>query len=262
MKIEKINGLVILFIIISIIWQCLYNNVNAVFNNDPMLKNLKINGQELEQGFDMFTTEYTIIVKEDVEKINIEAIPDDENADVQIIGNTELKLGKNEIEIKVTAENKINSQSYFLNITRGNAENANANLKDLKIENYELAPMFNDKTINYAFEYPENIEEVEVEAIPSDPNARIEIIGNKMLKEKYSKIEVKVIAKDNITTKSYYIIAKKQGDDTEDEEANNEEYMSQKTEKGTFLKELIIVISLILAIIVITIMLRRKRNEK
>ena len=70
-------------------------NAEDAKNNNPMLKDIKINGKEIEPNFDMFTTEYVLSVDEEVDVVEIEAIPDAENAEVEIIGNTNLEEGKN-----------------------------------------------------------------------------------------------------------------------------------------------------------------------
>lgn len=178
-------------------------------NNNPMLKSIKINGENIKPAFEMFTTEYVMSVDEKVEKVKIEATPDDSKASVKIIGNTNLQLGRNTIEIKVTAENGRSTQSYFLYITRGDEKSSNAYLKELKIKNYDIAPIFNKEVINYAFEYQKNENSFEIEAIPEEQNAKVEIIGNENINNQTKTIQVKVTAKDNQTIKTYYIIAKK-----------------------------------------------------
>lgn len=207
-------------------------------NNNPMLKAIMINGRDIEPEFEMFTTEYVITVGESVDEVNIKAIPDDENATIEILGNTKLKLGRNKIEIKVTAEDGQAKQSYFVYITKGNSESANANLKEITIKDCELAPAFEKNTINYAFEYPGNLEKVEIQAIPEDNEAKVEIIGNENLEKVTQNIEIKVTAKDNETVKTYYLIAKKLGTLIESPEGKeNEQYAEYKMETEENLQE-------------------------
>ena len=175
------NKVRIFFTIISSIIFILaqFSTVNATAkNNNPMLKDIKIDGYSIEPKFEMFKTEYILTVEEEVDKVEIEAIPDDEKASVEIKGNTTLEFGRNEIEIQVTAENGQAKQSYFLFITKGDSSQANANLKEIKIKNIELAPIFDKNTINYAFEYPESLEQLKIEALPEDEEAKVEIVGN------------------------------------------------------------------------------------
>lgn len=236
-------------------------------NNNPMLKDIKINGYSIEPKFEMFTTEYVLTVGEEINKIEIEAIPDDEKAKVEIKGNTILKSGRNEIEIEVIAEDGQAKQSYFLYITKGNRSQANANLKEIKIKNAELAPTFNKDTIQYAFEYPENLEQLEIEALPEDEEAKVEIIGNKNLKEVSQNIEIKVTAKDGQTIKSYYLVAKKSGREVESPEGNDplliEPKEPEEQDKRNFDRLIIVILAIVMVLVAIKIREgRKKKNEK
>ena len=245
-------------------------NVNAeTRNNNPMLKAIKINGEDIEPKFDMFTTEYVVIVDDNVEKVNIEAIPDDSNAMVKVIGDEKLKKGRNQFEIKVVAEDKISEQSYYIYITKGDRNISNANLKSLQIGEYELAPTFEKNTINYAIEYPEKLQKLEIIAETEDKNAKIEILGNEKLEKKYQSIEIRVTAEDNQTIKTYYIIAKKSGIDVENEQ-EIEEKSNKQLEENLIVEEnlnevrkgngiiIIVILSIIIIIIILTVKERRK----
>ena len=210
-------------------------------NNDPMLKDIKINGEEINPPFEMFTTEYIVQVPEETTSIQIEAIPDDENASVEIIGDTDnLTIGRNQIEIKVTAENGIATQSYYIFVTRGNEEESNANLSSLTVKDVELAPNFDRNVINYAIEYPQELEKLEIEAIPEDDDATVSIIGNEHLTEISQTIEINVTAKDGQTIKTYYIIAKKAGmevENPEGKETNVENIVAEETNRESETKK-------------------------
>ena len=236
-------------------------------NNNPMLKDIKIDGNEIEPTFEMFTTEYIVQVPEKTTQIQIEAIPDDENANVEIIGNTEnLEIGRNEIEIKVTAEDGIATQSYYIFVTRGNNQNTNANLKSLVIANTELAPTFDSNNINYAVEYPKDLEQLEIEAVPEDEEATVNIIGNENLTEITQTIEVQVTAQDGQTQKTYYVIAKKAGMEVESPEGEDISQEDGTTKENTSenipLKVIGILIIIIIVIIAIIVILRKAKNKK
>lgn len=271
MKKSKLKiGIIIVALIFFTIVQI--SVVNAAQNNNPMLRNIKIKGYNLEPSFEMFTTEYLITVGENVEKIEIEATPDDKNATVKVEGNTNLKLGRNKIEIKVTAEDGKAKQSYFIYVTKGDANKANANLKEIKIKNVELAPAFDKNVINYAFEYPESLEQLEIEAMPEDEEAKVEIIGNEKLKEVTQTIEIKVTAKDGQTIKTYYLIAKKAEREVENPEGNEptlEENNKELKEQDEMKKQKSnVVFYSIIGIVVIVILASlirgrlKKKNEK
>ena len=248
-----INMLLLLIIMIFIIGQ--ENVVNAeTKNNDPMLKDIRINGSEIEPAFEMFTTEYIIQVSEETTNIQIEAIPDDENANVEIIGDTQnLSLGRNEFEIKVTAENGIATQSYYIYVTRGNSKSTNANLKSLTVVNAELAPAFNSNTINYAVEYPKDLKQIEIEAIPEEEGATVKIIGNEDLTEITQTIEIQVTAQDGQTIKTYYVIVKKAGMEVESPEGKDISQKNGNTEEKISENIPLKVIGILIIIIVVII---------
>ena len=71
---------------------------NEVFG----LSKLEIKNQTLSPKFDVETYEYTIGLKEDISSLEIEAVANNENATVEIIGNENLQEGENVITILVT----------------------------------------------------------------------------------------------------------------------------------------------------------------
>ena len=115
-------------------------------------------------------------------------------------------------ELMVGTLAREDKQNYYVYITRGDKEKSNANLKSLKIGEYELAPNFSPDTINYAFEYPQNLESLDIEAIPENQNAKVEIIGNENLKEVTQNIQIKVTAEDE-TVRTYKIAVTKEKKD-------------------------------------------------
>lgn len=252
--------------IVTIISVFLGNEVKAeTRNNNPLLIEITIDGKEIEPKFDQFITDYVIAV--DKEKIQIDAITDDPNASCEIIGDTNLKIGINEFEIKVTAEDKKTTMSYYLHITRtDNIEKANATLKSLEVDGFELSPRFNEKDINYYIQYNGIIDKLNIKAIPENENAKVEITGN----ENYNAgsvqlIKIKVTAEDNKTTKIYQITAKKEGEDVENPQGleEYEKELQQEKNKEQINKNSIYLLlgicGIIVVIIIFCVYKKRKR---
>lgn len=78
------------------------------------LSTLSINGQPLE-GFDADVFEYQEVVASDVKELDIDAVTEADNAVVNV-SETQLNIGKNEIDISVRGSN--GEQVYKLSITR------------------------------------------------------------------------------------------------------------------------------------------------
>lgn len=269
-KKASINMLIVMFITLFLI---VFGNfkVNAENrNNNPLLREIIINGDETKVMFDQFVTDYTIAT--DKEEIKIEAIPDDPNASVKIIGNTKLEIGKNDIEIKVIAEDKKTIQSYFLHITRGKEpEKANANLKDLSIEGVELNPRFNSKDIKYHIEYDKIVDSLNIKATAESKNAKVEIVGNeKFYTGTNHVVNIIVTAEDGITTKTYQIIARKAGEYVEDETGLEDvekdiikaEGKQEENNNNTPINIVIIIVpSIILIAIFLKVIMKRKKSK-
>ena len=85
------------------------NNSDDNKSNNSNLKELSVDGYKLEKVDD---NNYTLSVLNDISNINIKAQAEDSKANITGIGNHELKIGENNIEIIVTSEagtqNKIN----------------------------------------------------------------------------------------------------------------------------------------------------------
>lgn len=255
-------GLVILLISIFIIIPI--SKVNAeTRNNNPLLREILIDGEAIQPEFDQFITDYVIAVEK--ESIEIQAVPDDPNASVEIIGNTKLEIGKNDIEIKVTAEDGKTTQSYYLHVTRGDTNKANANLKSLEVEGITLNPVFNSKDIKYYVEYEGIIDKLNITAIPENENAKVEIEGN----DNYNTgsvhvVKISVTAEDGVTIKTYQIIAKKAGEDAEDPSGleNFENEIKQVEEqKQNYNIIIVTIVALVIICILIFIIIKKKKSK-
>ncbi len=249
MEIKNITKSVLIFAIMFVISFFTTQVQSAVMkNNNPLLSGINIDGQAIEPAFDQFITDYVLAVDASKETINIEPQTDDPNATAQIIGDTNLKEGVNDFEIKVTAEDGTTTNSYFLHITKGDTAKANVALKDIQVEGLTLNPKFNEKDTNYLVEYEGYIDKLNITAIPEDEKAKVEIIDNENFSSVIHEVTIKVTAQDNITTKEYKITAKKAGENVEDpsgleqyEEANGEN-TSQTEENKKAVNPIVVVI--------------------
>lgn len=138
---------------------------------DATLKSLKISNASFE--FESGVFDYEVTVLKSVEKLEIEAIPNDLDANIKI-DNPTLEIGENTVKIEV--ENDGNKKTYTLKVTKLDEEDKNlANLESLTIEGYELE-FKEDK-----YEYDLTIGDVNflvIDAIPKVSDSEVEITGN------------------------------------------------------------------------------------
>ena len=87
---------------------------------DASLKNLTVKGYKLD--FTKDEKKYYLTVDYDVKKLTVNALPNNEKADVKITGNDKLIVGKNTIKIVVTSEDKTKVDTYQIVVTRNDEE--------------------------------------------------------------------------------------------------------------------------------------------
>lgn len=94
-------------------------NVTKGEENPLGLSELKIEGYSLNPEFSTDIHEYILdIADTSVTSLNVQAVANIENAEVEIVGNTELKLGENIITILVKSDNnEIATYQIIVNIT-------------------------------------------------------------------------------------------------------------------------------------------------
>lgn len=145
------------------------------------LSSLKVTPSGLTPEFDANTTQYTMTVGSNIDKLDIEAIAEDEKAKVEITGNEELKLGDNIIKIAVTAEDGT-VRTYMITVTK--EETVQFGLSELSIEGITLTPEFSTGVYEYTANTDnKELKELNITTKASDEDAKIEIIGNSDFKE-------------------------------------------------------------------------------
>lgn len=149
---------------------------------------MHLNVEGLSPAFQKTITRYNLIVGNDISQIIVNAIAEDANAKVNVIGNTNLAIGTNEIRITVTAQDEKTTKTYIIEVTKTeNPELANANLENLAIENVTLEPEFSPDVISYNGIIGSTVESIHILAVPQVEGANIEITGadNIQFRRKY-----------------------------------------------------------------------------
>ena len=174
--------------------------VQSIVNND--LESLEIKNYTID--FDKDKTNYTIIVDNDVESVEIVAKAVESSAKISIEGNENLVSGTNQATITVTGKDNT-TKTYTINVIKKSSDEdivdskSDVYLEELKIKNYTID--FNKKVDYYDIKVESDVKSLEISAIASDNQAKVEIKGNNNLQNK-SKIEIIVTALDG-SSKTY-----------------------------------------------------------
>ena len=175
--------------------------------NSTQLKSLRLNVEGIVPDFETDIYDYSLTLPEQLKEIkDIEVLPiaENENAKIEVSGNKNLKDGLNIINVVVTNQGK--SQEYKIKVTKTqNLEMANTNLENLAIEYAILSPEFNEQITRYNTQVANEINQLNILAIPENEQGKVEILGNNNLNEGNNKIEIKVTAPNGFTQRIYEI---------------------------------------------------------
>lgn len=167
------------------------------------LKTLTVTPEGLSPKFNASITEYAMNVGATTKKVEIEAIPEDEKAKVSITGNTDLEIGENTVEVKVTAEDGT-TKTYKIIVTK--EEKGQLKLKELLIEGLPLQPEFNSDVYEYTLALDKNnVTELNITATPNKEDTEVEIVGNANLKIGANIITILLKSKDGEENATYQV---------------------------------------------------------
>jgi hypothetical protein len=163
----------------------------ASVNN--LLSSLTVTNATLAPAFDANTTTYTTDVPFDVTNLTLTAKAADAKARVAIDNKALAVGGVTDVKVTVTAESGA-QRVYTISVTRANDPNyvpqTISTLADLTVSGFLLSPLFNATDMTYLVWLPYEVESITVNAVPSDPKASFEAVGESVL----------VAGKDNIVT--------------------------------------------------------------
>ncbi|MDE6142432.1 MAG: cadherin-like beta sandwich domain-containing protein [Bacilli bacterium] len=171
-------------------------------------------------GFKPSIKEYTVNVAHDKKSVSISAETQDSKATIIYRYNNhdykefkDIKISDNNVvEVIVSAENG-DKETYVVNIIRD--KNNDANLDNIKINGFDLDKKFDKDTTSYNVEAKYNTDSIDISVDPSDSKATVYINGkeattsNIKLIDGINEVEIKVIAEDGKTSKTYTVTINK-----------------------------------------------------
>lgn len=227
----------------DITYYACYTTNTAQVVDKLALKDLNIKNPDNEEdiNFGKFSKDkdtYTFSVLYDVENLYINATPEDSNTKVSIAGNENLIVGENKIVI--TLSNLTETKEYVLNVTRlheGETIDLNNYLSSLVIGGYSLN--FDKKVFDYSLTIDQNIDKLEITAIPENETDEVNILNN-----------------SNLTNGSIVLI------NVVSENGDSTTYRIAITKDSNFFLLIIIAIAILMLLIIIFIIIVILKNKK
>ncbi len=174
-------------------------------NTDATLSELNVTGIEGFK-FKKDTYAYNYTVPNDVTKINVTGKVNNPKSTATGFGSYNLKVGKNNIVVKVTAENQ-STKSYVIQITREGTvsdtttvKSSNCYLSNIWVEGATI--VFNKELTEYEMFVPYSQSILNMTYYAEHKNANVQLIGDKELKVGNNSIALVVTAEDG-TMKTY-----------------------------------------------------------
>lgn len=212
------------------------------------LKSLSLDVEGITPEFSKDNLEYYLIVDLSIEKIKIDAVPEDLKSTVTVRGNSNLEEGENTIDIIVKAESG-DTKTYKIHVTRTkDLRFSDASLKSLSVKGFNFYPSFKPNIYNYNLLINEKIDKLDILAETEVEEASFEITGNENLAEGDNLIKIVVTAQNGEAKREYKINA----------------YISSKTVKTQQMnkKQAYVLIAILgLAIIVTGAFVIKQRNK-
>ena len=170
-------------------------------SSDSTLKSLSVSGYKYSPAFSPKTTTYNMTVANGITGLYVQAVPNDSKAKLEITGDSKWAVGKNTIEITVTAEDG-SKTVYKVNVTRESEKKKSSDKNvDFRINNpHTITPNFSNDKDEYEVTVPNDITKLDLSVTPYDKNAKVSITGNeKFTTDGENIVKIKVTAEDGST---------------------------------------------------------------
>ena len=186
-------------------------STNNAIKSDATLKSLEVKGFELKPSFNKNIHNYYLTVANNVTKLNISAIPNVSTSAVSISGSNNLKVGLNEVLVKVTSKNGTTS-TYKIIVNRLDVNPTDAYLDNLGVGGTGFDQEFYPEIEVLTITVDSNTYSLDLNYLPVNQNSIIEVTGNENFVSGINIVTIKVT--NNGQVKIYTIIVNKLKDST------------------------------------------------
>lgn len=143
-------------------------------SSDYTLKSLKVTNGKLDKEFDPEVYEYTVTVDKTTKELSFDFEYNYKNDKYYISNNNDIISGQKVKFFGVAEDGTKNEKPYVFIVKK---EEANLNLKSLKIKGYALNETFKASKLEYTAQIPYEAVDVTIETAPEDSEAKVKITG-------------------------------------------------------------------------------------
>ena len=194
-----------------------YRQPDGPLSDDATLKSLSVAGGSL--AFNSATTEYNVTIPADYTGAVSVAYETNHPAATVISNQPNLDniIAPAAVKISVTAEDKVTTKLYTINISRDSGPviiDNNANLSSITLSAGSLTPAFSTTTTEYTVDVENSVSSMEVTAIAESPKANVvvNLSGNTPLTAGASTDFIITVVAEDGTSKDYKVTVKRAPD--------------------------------------------------
>ncbi len=208
------------------------DSTTTTLSSNAYLSQFRVDQPGITPAFSKTIYNYAITVGEDVNNLNVTAVPEYNKATVSISGNTNLKEGDNTITIRVTAQDKKNVKTYRIIVTKtDDPVKSNAYLQSLFVKDLTLNPTFSAEVFEYTLgAVDSSLKKIEIAAFPVNENAKVDVVGNDNLVVGENTIKVIVTSENAKNQKTYTLKVTKEKEENRLVDLNSDEDKAEKSE--------------------------------
>ncbi len=160
---------------------------------------------------------YEIVVENEIDKTTVNAASQHKAAKIEGLGEYNLNIGVNTLNIVVTAEDGT-KKTYTIEIKR---KDNNAYLKELTIWNVDF--VLDKEILEYEVNVPNEVNSIKIEGLAESGLAKIEGLKEYELQEGINTIQIKITAEDD-TEKVYTININREANQKKSEHTKKENH--------------------------------------
>jgi len=182
--------------------------VNVIEKKSANNKLSSLNVSPKDINFNANTTNYTIVVDNDIDEVTLSAKAQDSKAKVTGTGIKKLDVYSNTFDIVVTAENGT-KKTYTIVVKRKDLEgndhklSSDTKLSSLIVKDHNLK--FDDSETRFYLDVANEVTDINITAIPANENAKVTINKPKSLVLGENTINI-IVTAENGDVKTYHLI--------------------------------------------------------
>lgn len=145
-------------------------------SDNTNLEILAVENEFMNPSFDANIINYDVEVSNKKNYLNILAVPENENAKIEITGNEELKVGDNLITITVTGEDKVSKKVYKINVKQRNQEEEKVYEKEQEANKEKLEEIYQAEKVNKEIKEVKNNNIIEFQERENNKQIQLAVI--------------------------------------------------------------------------------------